>query len=327
MKKSSYSPPCTLTESILKQSIKIAELLGQWDGAARPKPKIKLRKDNQIKSIQSSLAIEGNTLSLEQVTAILEKKRVLGPKKDIQEVQNAIMAYEFLPSLNPKSEKDFLKLHLILMKNLVPNAGKYRSGQVGVMKGSKVSHIAPPAVRIPNLLNDLFIWLNNSAANALLVSCITHYEIEFIHPFTDGNGRMGRLWQNLILMKTYPLFEYVAVEEIVRKNQKKYYQSLELSDKKGDAAPFVEFMLSCILKSLQNTLLSGNFESASSDSRLESARNHFKNERFSRSDYLKFIGQISTATASRDLKNGVNNKVLTASGEKRLALYYFRKIF
>jgi Fic family protein len=325
MKPLPYEPPFQLTQSILKLSIQAAELIGRWDGATRPKPKIKLRKENKIRSIQSSLAIEGNTLSLEQVTALLEKKRVIGPRKDILEVQNAILAYDLLPSFTPHSEKDFLKLHASLMKGLIPQSGLYRSGQVGVMKGAKVSHVAPPAKQVPLLMGNLFQWMKGNAFDPLIASCIAHYEIEFIHPFADGNGRIGRLWQALILLKAYPLFEFVPVEEMIRKNQKDYYLALETSDRKGDVAPFVEFMLKCLVKSLEKMLVPTNFEASTSEGRLESARGNFRTKAFSRADYLKFVGQISTATASRDLKQGIDSGTLIGTGEQRMTVYRFKK--
>lgn len=322
MKKLSY-PPYTLNPKILKLSIKAAELIGRWDGASRPKPKLKLRKENKIKSIQSSLAIEGNTLSIDQISALMDNKRIIGPKKDILEVQNAINAYDHISKLNPQNEKDFLKTHGYLMKNLVSDAGRYRKGQVGILKGSKVSHIAPSHNLVPELMHNLFNWIKVSDESPLIVSCVAHYEIEFIHPFSDGNGRMGRFWQSLILTHAFLLFESVPIEEVIKKNQAKYYEALEKSDKLGDASPFIEFMLECVVAALESLLHPRNFEGATPESRLESARTHFGKKEFSRSDYMKFVGQISTATASRDLKTGVKDKVIKEIGEMRMTKYKF----
>ncbi len=315
----------TLNDQILNLALSISELIGRWDGASRPKPKVKLRKENRIRSIQSSLAIEGNSLSLDQVTAILENKRIIGPKKDITEVKNAILAYEFISKLNPWREKDFLKLHAILMQGLIPDAGHFRTGQVGVMKGSKVSHIAPPAIRVPHLIHELFLYGKQSTMSALIVSCVVHYEIEFIHPFMDGNGRMGRLWQSLILSRAYPVFEFVPVEDWIIKHQKDYYRALELSDKAGDSAPFVEFMLKRMQEGLAETLHPNHFQARTSADRLQRANEHFQRTEFSRADYLKIAGQISTATASRDLAEGVSQKMLTLNGNKRNARYRFNE--
>ena len=320
----SYQPPFQINAETVKLSIKIAELIGRWDGNARPKPKPKLRKENKILTIQSSLAIEGNTLSLDQVSAILDQKRVIGPKKDIIEVQNAIEAYESLAKLNPESEKDFLRLHGILMENLVDRSGKYRQGQVGVLKGSKVSHVAPPAKQVPLLMQQLFEWIKSSDHDALIVSCVAHYEIEFIHPFLDGNGRIGRLWQSLILQKKYPIFEFVPIESVIRKNQKKYYESLEKSDRYGDSTTFLNFMMHSILQALEEVVYSKNFETSTIADRAEVARQHFQSKEFSRSDYIKIVGNISTATASRDLQLLKEGGKIQVQGDKRTAKYVFK---
>ena len=317
-------PPLKLNESILNLVQSISELIGRWDGAQRPKPKVKLRKKNRIRSIQASLAIEGNSLSLEQVTAILENKRVLGPKKEVTEVINAIEAHGLLPSLQPWKEKDFLKLHSVLMKGLIPDSGKFRSSQVGVMKGAKVSHVAPPAIRVPNLIHELFSYGKISKMNPLVLSCIVHYEIEFIHPFMDGNGRMGRLWQSLILAKHYPVFEFVPVEDWIIKNQMGYYRALEESDKRGESGLFVEFMLERMLEALGETLHPAHFESVLPSDRLERARTFLGGGEFSRAEYLRAVGRISAATASRDLADGVRQGLLAIQGDKRTARYRFK---
>ncbi len=322
--KDAKTPPLTLDEPILNLALTVSEQIGRWDGASRPKPRVKLRKENRIRSIQSSLAIEGNTLSLEQVTAILENKRVAGPRKDIIEVQNAVLAYELLPKLHPWKEKDFLKLHGVLMKGLIPDAGKIRSGQVGVMKGEKVSHVAPPAVRVPGLIRDLFQFGKRSKMNPLILSSVIHYEIEFIHPFMDGNGRMGRLWQNLVLARSYPVFEFVPVEDSIRQNQKGYYAALEASDRAGDSAPFVRFMLEQMRDALEEVLHPSNFESSGSEDRLALAKERFGDLEFSRAEYLGVVGQISAPTGSRDLAEGVRRGVLISHGDKRTARYRFR---
>ena len=319
-----YQPPFQISAEILKLSLQIAELIGRWDGASRPKPKPKIRKENKILTIQSSLAIEGNTLSLEQVSAILDQKRVIGPKKDIIEVQNAMKAYENLDQLKPYAEKDFLRLHGVLMKGLVDRSGKYRLGQVGVLKGSKVSHVAPPSKQVPFLMQQLFEWIKASDHDALIVSCVAHYEIEFIHPFLDGNGRIGRLWQSLILQKKSPIFEFVPIESVIHQNQNKYYASLEKSDHSGDSTPFLSFMMHSILQALEEVVHSKNFESSSIEDRAEVAKNHFKAKAFSRSDYLNIIGNISTATASRDLQQLKDAGRVVAQGDKRTAKYRFR---
>ena len=194
-------PPYEITSSILKLITSISEKIGEVNANLLNKPSQKLRKQNRIKTIHSSLKIEGNTLTEKQITAILENKRVIGPKKDVLEVLNAIKIYENLEEYNPSNEKSFLKAHQNLMEGLIENSGKYRNQSVGIVKGSKVEHLAPPFENVPYLMKDLFEYLKKSDEIVLIKSCVFHYEMEFIHPFLDGNGRMGRLWQTLILME------------------------------------------------------------------------------------------------------------------------------
>jgi len=316
--------PFTLTSNILAQVAKISLLLGKYEGLHAQAPQPKLRRTNRIKTIQGSLAIEGNSLDLEQVTTVFENKRVLGPKKDILEVKNAIRLYELLPKLNPTSSKDLLKSHGILMQGLAFNAGKFRSGSVGIFKGSKVSHIAPPASRVPGLMEDLFLFLKKEKELSPLVqACIFHYELEFIHPFTDGNGRMGRFWQQLILTRHHATFEYISVESVIRERQQLYYEALEKSDKTGNSTLFIEFMLNCLRSSLEEFLDQVKPVPETPESRLSLAQEKFQNKEFTRKDYLYFFKSLSTATASRDLALGVSKLVLQKSGARALTRYRF----
>lgn len=210
-----------------------------------------LRKANKIKTIHSSLAIEGNTLNEDQVRDIVNGKTVVAPLREIQEVKNAIATYEQFPHLNPFKEKDLLRAHGIMMQALVDNAGHYRPGNVGVFSETGCVHIAPPADRVPLLMGDLFDWLNHSKDHLLVRSCVFHYEFEFIHPFADGNGRMGRLWQSLILSKLHPVFEHVPVENMVHDNQLAYYDAITASTNGAVSGPFIDFMLGEILKTLE----------------------------------------------------------------------------
>lgn len=205
-----------------------------------------------IKTIHSSLAIEGNNLSEGEVMAILDGKNVIAPQKEILEVRNAIKTYELYPTLNPFSIEDMLKAHLTMMSGLVDEVGMFRRRGVGVFDGSTAVHVAPPAERVNDLMNDLFIWLENSEDHLLIRSCVFHYEFEFIHPFADGNGRIGRLWQSLILGKLNPLFEHLPVENMVYANQQAYYDSITQSSAKGDSQPFIDFMLQEILNALED---------------------------------------------------------------------------
>ena len=247
-----YTPPFHITEKIANLTAEIAEKVGSISATIGDIPHPKLRKENRIKTIQSSLAIENNTLSIEQVTAILEGKRVAGPLEEIQEVKNAFETYEHLLTFNPYFDRDLLLAHQILMNELVKDNGKFRSKSVGISDGSNIIHVAPPSERVPYLVNDLLLWIENSQLHPLIKSCVFHYEFEFIHPFSDGNGRMGRLWQTLILTDWKPLFAWIPVETIIKENQKEYYQALQSADNSGDSTIFIEFMLKSILHAVED---------------------------------------------------------------------------
>lgn len=315
-------PPYQITDKILKLVVSISEKLGEINAVHLYKPPTELRKKNRIKTIQSSLEIEGNTLTEEQITALLENKRVLAPRKDIIEVQNAIEVYEKLNEFNPYKLKDLEKAHGILMNGLIDNAGKLRTANVGIVKGSKVEHIAPSGGMVKGLMNDLLNYLKTDEEITLIKSCVFHYEFEFIHPFLDGNGRMGRLWQTLILMDKYPVFEYLPIESLIKANQDTYYKVLSQSDKTGTSTPFIEFMLGIILQSLENLLTTQNRTLTTTD-RVELYRNIIEGKEFGRKDYLTHFKEISEATASRDLKWGVEQNILKKSGDKRLTKYQY----
>jgi len=243
----SYQPPYTVTPAILNLvslgRLSILEELQEQQGSH-----LRLRRINRIRTIQGSLAIEGNTLSEDQITAILEGKPVIAPPREVQEARNAIKAYEQFEGWQATDKADLLKAHQMLMLGLIDDAGLYRNKGVGVMKGDKVVHMAPPADRVNTLMNDLFTWLKTSKEHALISSCIFHYEFEFIHPFSDGNGRMGRLWQTLILSQWKPIFKHIPVESMVYANQADYYKAINQSTEQSDSAPFIEFMLNRILE-------------------------------------------------------------------------------
>jgi len=197
------------------------------------------------------LAIEGNTLTVAQITAILEGKPVLGEPKEIQEVQGAIRAYEALKSWDATQKKDLLAAHQLLMGEILTEAGKFRRGGVGIYQGTKVTHIAPPAKRVPFLIDDLLAWLATTEHHPLISSSVFHYELEFIHPFSDGNGRMGRLWQTLILGKWHDLFYLLPMESLIKAQADQYYQALEQADRAADSTVFIEFMLEVIMATLK----------------------------------------------------------------------------
>lgn len=312
-------PPYDITPTILKLITSISEKIGEVNANYLNKPSTTLRKQNRIKTIHSSLKIEGNTLTQEQITALLENKRVIGPEKDIKEVLNAIKIYENLGMFNPYNENSFLKAHKSLMNNLVENAGKYRKQGVGIVKGSKVEHLAPPFSNIPYLMKDLFEYLKNSEEIELIKSCVFHYEMEFIHPFLDGNGRMGRLWQTLILMKKYSVFEYIPFETLISKDQEKYYGALSESDKSGKSTKFIEYMLDVINISISE-LLKFNNRILNEKDRLEYFISLNKIE-FTRKDYMDIFKDISSSTASRDLKKGVEINLFEKIGEQNKTKY------
>ncbi|MCR5455661.1 MAG: Fic family protein, partial [Bacteroidales bacterium] len=213
----------------MKLIAEISEKIGAITALSDHPLSLQLRRENRIKTIHSSLAIENNTLSIQQITDIIDGKRVLGAPDEIQEVKNAVEAYKLLLQLNPNNEKDLLRAHRLMTTDLVKLNGKYRTGGVGIFDGKKVIHVAPPAIRVPELMADLFGWLKKSDEHPLIKSCVFHYEFEFIHPFEDGNGRMGRLWQTVILKQWKPVFAWIPVETLVKQHQKEYYDALNFT--------------------------------------------------------------------------------------------------
>lgn len=248
------TPPFNVSAEAINRIAEISALLERHNIALDGELGLKLRKANRIKTIHSSLAIEGNTLSENEVRDIINGKQIVAPIRQIQEVKNAIRVYDLYSQLNPFSEKDLLKAHSIMMEALTDDAGKYRSGGVGVFGESGLVHMAPPPQRVPELMGDLFAWLEKSRDHLLIRSCVFHYEFEFIHPFSDGNGRTGRLWQSLILGRLNPLFEHLPVENMVYANQQEYYNAIAASNSEGQSGPFIDFMLNEILKTLQKNI-------------------------------------------------------------------------
>ena len=251
-----YAPPLTLNPALLNRVAAIAEALGRWSAHQDAWPSPRLRRENRIHTIQASLAIEQNSLSIEQVTALFDGQRVIGPARDIQEVRNAITAYDALPRWDPSNPQHLLEAHGLLMAGLIDVPGRFRRGGVGIYRGDQLVHMAPPAARVPDLVNDLLAWLAASAWHPLLVSCVAHYELEFIHPFTDGNGRLGRLWQTLILSRWNPLLAWLPIEEVIRSRQQGYYESLGQADQLGDLEPFVAYQLEAIHDALRSEMSS-----------------------------------------------------------------------
>ena len=242
-----YVPPYDVTEEMLELASEITEELGKLGNVTNLDRLPRLRRVNRIMSIQSSLAIENNTLSLSQVTDVIDGKHVLGPQDDILAVKNAFAAYKALPELDPFSLSDLKKAHGVMMNGLTQRAGAFRTSSVGVFnEQGKAVHIAPPHDMVGGLMEQLFDWLKTSKTHMLIRSSIFHYEFEFIHPFTDENGRTGRLWQTALLASWKPIFEWIPIESIIKDHQEEYYRAIGLSTAEGKSNRFILFMLNVI---------------------------------------------------------------------------------
>lgn len=246
-----YSPPFRMTDEITNLISEISEMLGALSVDTHFSPDPVLRRKNRMRTIHSSLAIEQNTLSLDQVTAVIEGKRVFGPPKDIQEVKNAFEAYERMGALDPLSMDDLLTAHRLMMRDLIPDAGCFRSGNVGVFQGDQLVHAGTPAQYVPEVMAQLFSWLRSATVHPLVKGCLFHFEFETIHPFSDGNGRTGRLWHSLILQQWRPILAWLPVESMVREHQEEYYQTLNGGQRQGDGTDFTAFMLRMLRGTLE----------------------------------------------------------------------------
>lgn len=247
-----YTPPFTISAKAINLIAEISAQLERYVIRMEQADGIRLRKVNRMKTIHGTLAIEGNTLTEEQVTALLNGKHVVAPLKEVQEVRNAITAYDSFMDFNPYNYKDLLKAHGLMAMGLVDNPGHFRTEPVGVLGKEGIAHIAPPADRVPPLISDLFEWLNNSQDHVLIKSSVFHYEFEFIHPFMDGNGRMGRFWQSRLLSEWNPVFAHLPVENMIWENQSAYYKAIQDSTDANDSGIFVDFMLAIILEALKS---------------------------------------------------------------------------
>jgi len=312
-------PPYTISTSILNLVVSISFKIGEASAHYLDKKSPQLRKANRIKTIQATLGIEGNTLSESQVQAIEEGKVLLGFEREQKEVENAMALYARWDEFDPLKSASFLSAHLLLMKGLVTNPGEYRNKSVGITKGKTLTHIAPPADRVRHLMENLFDYVALDPDPLLIKSCVFHYELEFIHPFLDGNGRMGRFWQSLLLSKSHPIFEFLPFETIIAASQSAYYQALANSDACGQSTPFIEYMLGVLDQSLANLLNTTNVVLSETE-RIE----YFifiGMKDFSRKDYQRVFKNLSTATASRDLKKGVALDIFSTYGERNATRY------
>lgn len=277
----SYIPPYQITPKIIDLVSKISEAVGVL---IYTQEELRLHRINRIKTIQGSLAIEGNTLTTDQITAILDGKPVMAPVNEIQEIRNAIKAYELLDELNPNSIDDLLKAHLTMEAGLIDDAGGFRRQGVGVASAEEIIHYAPQAERVPYLMRDLFDWINQTEEHPLIKSSVFHYEFEFIHPFSDGNGRIGRLWQTLILSKWRPVFKNLPIENIVYKYRKEYYHAIAASGGECGCTPFVEFILGVIDETL---MIENSAPPTTRDKIIELMR---ANPKITRNELAKILG-------------------------------------
>ena len=320
-----YNPPFTITEEITNLVIEIAELVGIIYMSKKLTSNPILRRENRIKTIYSSLAIEQNTLTLEQITEIIAGKRILAPPKDIKEVKNAYEIYEKLDTLNPYSIKDLLKAHKIMTLELIGESGCFRSKNVGVYQGSKLIHTGTPPQYIPELMKQLFLWLKKSEVHSLIKSCVFHYEFEFIHPFQDGNGRIGRLWHTLILAKWKGFFAWLPIETLIHKKQQKYYEAINVSNNLGESTPFILFSLKIIKEALlelqkDNREMTDKTIDKMTDKEIERLKileKYFKENKFINNKEVQKLLNISDSTAKRFLNKLVKNNILEAIGENK----------
>ena len=301
---SKYQPPFHMTDKITNLIAAISEQLGQIKVLSKGNLTPHLRKENRIRTIHSSLAIEHNSLSLEQVTAIIDGKRILGNPVEIKEVKNAYTSYEMMLTLDPYSVDDLLKAHETMMKELISENGRFRSGGVGVFNGKALVHMAPPANMVPGQIQDLFSWYKASEIHPLIRSAIFHYEFEFIHPFADGNGRMGRMWHSLLLGRWNEIFYWLPVEDLIRSRQEEYYKALGKSDRDADSSAFVEFLLQVILDTLQNTTVVGNDEvEEQKDPLVDTLREAIGKDTLSATEIMKRLGLSHRPTFRQNYLN------------------------
>lgn len=296
----SYKPPYTISDKILNLVVEITMLLSKVDIAF--KNNVLLRKKNQIKTVVGTLAIEGNNLDIKQVTEILEGKKVIGNQKEIQEVKSAINTYENIENFDPYKIDDLFKAHSLMMNLLLENVGKFRDVKVAV-KGDEIVHVAPPPLQVPKLMEQLFEWLKNSELNPLITSCIFHYEFEFIHPFVDGNGRMGRFWQSLILSKYNPIFSSFPIESIIKQRQNEYYKTLSTCDMEANSTLFIEFMLECIYEAISSEINSDKSSEISSQSTDEAILEFLKLNPKATIKILAFKLNLTTRAIEKQLAN------------------------
>lgn len=306
-----YKYPFQITDKILNDVTEISQLVGKVSTDSKLSNNPTLRRTNRINTIYSSLAIEQNTLSIDQVTAVIAGKRVIAPPKDIAEVKNAYEIYDHLDELNPYSIDSLLFAHSIMMRDLVSESGVFRTRPVGVVDSQgNILHFGTLPRYVPDLTEDLLKWVNNSKLPMLIKSCVFHYEFEVIHPFADGNGRIGRLWHTLLLSKWNPMFAWIPVESIIHDRQDEYYQAINESNDKGDSTVFIEFMLSAIKDALLETI--DDNKTINTATNKNNYRWNIISDFLNDNDYImnadvRNLLSVSSATANRILSGFVND--------------------
>lgn len=308
----------------MNQVAGLSELVGRLEGLNLLRPDPKLINRNRVKAVQGSLAIEGNTCTVDQVTALLEHQRVLGPKQDILEVQNALLAYRALPDFIPFSVESLLEAHRLMMEGLIPEPGRFRQVRVGVNITERIFREAPSWEQVAALMDELFVFLRDSEEHWLVRSSRFHFLFVHIHPFADGNGRLARLWQNRLLMEFHPLFEFLDIESMIFEERQEYYRRIREAQDRKNCSGFIGFMLEMIGESLRELLEQAPVSAAGPDERLERAAMEFGTRPFQRKEYMRLLKTVSAPTASRDLQHGVVSGMLTKTGDKRNTVYTFR---
>lgn len=325
-----YIPPFTISNTMIEYVSSIMEKIGKLSNYTNLDKMPILRRNNRIKSIHSSLAIEANSLSLNQVKDVINGKTVLGPKKEIQEVKNAYKAYEEIKNYNPYDIEELKRAHKLLTYLTVEESGEFRNGEEGVFDGDKCIFMAPPAKNVPSLMNDLFSWMNDNknTINPLILSSVFHYEFVFIHPFSDGNGRTARLWQNVILSNYKEIFEYLPIESSIKKYQEEYYAAIDYCNKEGNSNKFIEFMLIMINETLEDVINTSNNTIIQNNSYISKLLNIMEyNIPMSSNDIMKKLGIKSKETLRANyldpaIKEGLIKLTIPDKPTSKNQMYY-----